>query len=208
MKKSTTKSKNLPTQQANSKAVNQGIQQVGALATKPIDGTLSTFKGAITKAKQLISDGMQQLTTLVAMPALQPVQLKEVFDYSKGIEDAIKEAAKLARARVLDAALRTGTPAGNGGNSRKLFYPDGTYTLAKATKTGTDPAKFEAALRARNAQVNKYMVQVISYKLASDFDGVKQAIDDGIFTADEATLFTYEPSYAVERSKEGREEES
>ncbi len=183
----------------------QGVQDVAQSVTEPIDGTIVKFDKALPKAKTLIADGLQQLTAIVAMRDLQPIQLRDVFDYSAGLEDAIKEAKGFARTRILDLALRTGEATGSTGDSRKLTYPDGRYTLAKATKTGTDPKKFEAALRAKGIEVTKYMVTELKYKMPSDYDALKQAIDDKVLTADEAATMGHEPSYAVERSKEGKE---
>lgn len=184
----------------------QSVVDTASAITKKVDGNLLTFEAALTKGKQLIADGLQQLTATVAMRNLTPIQVRDVFDFSAGVEDAIKEARQLARARILDIAIKTGTPSGTSGESRVLTFPDGKTLLAKATKTGTDPKKFEAAIRARNIEVTKYMVPDVKYKLPNDFNGPQQAVDDGVFTQDEVDQMAYEIQYAVERSKEGKGE--
>ncbi len=180
------------------------IQDVAIAVTQRVDGNKLSFDSALPEARTQIADGLQKLTACVAMKGLEPIQVRELFDYSKGVEDAVKEASGFARARILDLALRLGEASGATGESRKLIYPDGRYTLAKAQKTGIDPKKFEAALRAKQIDVTRYMVAEVKYKLPSDYDGPKQAIDDGIFTADEVEQMAHEMSYAVERSKEGK----
>ena len=180
----------------------RGIHDTALSVTKAVDGNQLAYSTALPMAKQLIADGLQQLTGLVAMRNLQPVELREIFDYSKGVEDAVKEASGFARARVLELALRVGEATGTNGDSRKLVYPDGRFTLAKIQRSGTDPKKFEAALRAKGVNVEKYMVAEIKYKLPSDFDGPARAVDEGVFSADEVKTFDHEPTYAVERSKE------
>ncbi len=181
-------------------------KEVGSHITKKVDGNLLKFSDALPQAKTTLADGLQQLTATLAMRDLTPSQVRDVFDYSSQLKDAVESAREFARARILDIALTSGEPTGPTGASRRIVYGDGTYTLAKATKTGTDPKKFEAALRAKSIEVVKYMVPDIKYKMPSDYDAIKQAIDDGVFTADEVKTMAYEPSYAVERSKEGKGE--
>jgi hypothetical protein len=183
----------------------KGIRATGSAITKPVSGNELTFDKSLPTAKVLIADGLQQLTACVAMKGLTVTQVREVFDYTKGVEDAVKEAAGFARVRVLDLILREGESTGTSGESKKITYPDGRTQTAKCQKTGTDPKKFEAALRAKSVEVVKYMVPDIKYKMPSDYDAAKQAVDDGVFSEDEMKLLAYEPSYAVERSKESKE---
>lgn len=184
----------------------KGIVEVGSHITAPVNGKDLTYDKALPAAKTQIANGMQMLTACVAMQNLTKEQVRDTFDYVKGVEDALEDTAKLARARVLSNALKYGKPTGTTGDSRRIEYEDGTYQLAKATKTGIDPKKWEAQLRAKNAPVQKYMAQVITYKMPTDFDAVKQAIDDEVMTQEEADACKYDPSYAVERSKEGKAE--
>ncbi len=215
MKKTTTKSKPLASNKSNESNQSnkstfipstKAIKEVAQAITKKVSGNDLVFNDALPLAKVKIADGLQQLTACVAMKNLEPIQVREIFDYSKSVEDAVKEAAGFARARVLELALRTGEATGGTGESRKLTYPDGRVTLVKAQKVGVDPKKFEAALRAKSVEVTKYMVPDIKYKMPSDYDAAKQAVDDRIFTEDEVKTFSYDQSYAVERSKEGKVE--
>lgn len=182
------------------------IKEVASSITKKVDGTLLKYDDTIIQGKQKIADGMQLLTAVIAMRDLTPIQLRDVYDYTKSVTDATDEASKLIRGRVLDYALKHGEHTGTNNASLKIDYGDGKYQLIKAKNTGTDPKKFEANLRAKGKEVSKYMAQVISYKMSSDFDGPQKAIDDGIFTTDEVKAMAHEPSYAVERSKEGKTE--
>jgi len=181
----------------------ESIVETGLAVTQRVNGNLMKFDKALPLAKSMLADGLQQLTATLAMRDLEPLQVREVFDYSAGLADAVDEAKKLARARVLSLILESGEATGSG-ESKKFVYPDGRTQLAKATKVGIDPKKFEAALRAKGIEVVKYMVPDIKYKLPSDYDAPKQAIDDGLFTADEIKTLNYEPAFAVERSKEGK----
>ncbi len=184
----------------------RGIHDTALSVTKPINGLAINFDDALAKSKILLADGLQQLTATIAMRDLKPVQIREMFDYAAGLNDAIDEAKKFARARVLDFIIQNGEPVKEGAGSKRIVYPDGRTQLAKLQKSGVDPKKFEAALRAKAVDVSKYMVPNVTYKLPEDFDGPKQAIDDRIFSEDEVTALNYEPSFALERSKEGKKE--
>lgn len=184
----------------------QGIADTALAVTKKVDGNALTFEAALDGGKQLVADGLQLITATVAMRDLTDVQVRDIFDYTAGLKDAVDETKELTRARILDLALRAGEPTGTGNSSRKLTFPDGKTLFCKVQKTGTDPTKFEASLRAKGKDVAKYMAQVVSYKMSSDYDSAQKAIDDGVFTADEVAQMAYKVSYAVERSKEGKGE--
>lgn len=185
-----TKNKNIKNEVANPAAL---------APLPPLDANNLTYPQAVSIAKEYIRTGLQAYTAAVALKDLQPEQVVSLHDYGATLVDAVEEAKKIARARVLDIALRLGQPVGDKGLSRELRL-GGVVQRITIQKSGVDPKKFEAALRAKQATLTKYMEQVVTYKHSAT--GVQAALDDGIFTADELKAMEYEPTYRVERSKE------
>lgn len=169
----------------------------------PVVASKLTHEVALPKARQLMGEGMQMLTAAIALPGLTPIQRCANHDYVAFLQDALEEAKTLARGFVLDIALKEGKHVGANGQSRALALPGGLVQRVTLSRSGLDPKKFEAALRAKKADVTKYMAQEIVYKL-SETSRVK-AIDDKLFTEDELKALEYPPSYRVDRTKEAKE---
>lgn len=190
-------------QQEQAKKMSNIRKDVALAVKSKVDGLSLTFDKALSTAKEAMALGFQNLTAAIAMKDLTPMETVQVHDYSKSLADAIDEAGKLARSRVLELTLRTGQPVGEAGLSRELKV-GGLVQRVTIQKSGPDPKKLEAVLRAKNAPLTKYMEQVVSYKLSDT--GVKAAVDDGVLSLDELKAIEYEPSYRVERSKEAKDE--
>jgi hypothetical protein len=177
-----------------------------ALATKPMNALATTYSEAIVQAKAKFAEGFQALTCAVAMKDLTPPQLSEVHDYTAATLDAITEAKTLIRGRVLAYALTNGAPVGDSGLSREVVLPGGLVQRVTISKSGTDPKKFEAALRAKGAPMDRFMDQVVSWKMKEGQGSQDLALAEGIFTKDELDALAYEPSYRVDRTKEKKGE--
>jgi hypothetical protein len=176
----------------------------GALALKPVVALDITYDEAMQNAKEYSAVGLQYLTAAVAMKDLTPTQLSKVHEAAAATFDAVEEAKKLARGRVLEAVLDKGTPVGSKGLSRELNLGLGLVQRVTIQKSGLDPKKFEAALRAKNVTVGRYMDTVTSFKLKEGTGSADMALSDGVFTADELKALEYEPSYRVDRPKEAK----
>lgn len=172
------------------------------LATKPMNALATTFKDAMAQATQHIALGLQGLTAAAAMMNLEPAELSKVHDTAAATMDAIEETKKLVRGRVLDVALAKGAPVGDSGLSRELDLGNGMVQRVTIQKSGTDPQKFEASLRAKNVVLAKYMNQVITFKMKDGTGSQDLALADNILTHDELQTLAYEPSYRVDRAKE------
>lgn len=181
--------------------IGMGNPETG-LAKAPMNALAMTYDQALNQYTEHIGKAMQALTCAIAMKDLTPPQLGRVFALSKSTEDAAKEAAKLARARSLDVILKQGLPVGEKGLSRELDLGSNTYIRATIQKSGTDPEKFEGALRAKGATVTKYMDTITKYKLKDGTTSQDLAQADGVFTLDEIRAMDYEPDYRVDRPKE------
>lgn len=168
----------------------------------PMNGLATTYKEAMVTAKNHFEQGFQALTAAVALRDLTPPELASVHDYAKSLDDALSETTKLARARVLAIALEKGVPVGEKGLSRELDLGNGMVQRITIQKSGTDPRKFEAALRAKQANPAKYMDTVIQFKLKDGTSSEDMAMADGLFTPDEVKAMEHEASYRVDRTKE------
>lgn len=187
--------------QAIHQTIGKGNPGTG-LAAAPMNALAMTYDEAITQYQGHIGKAMQALTCAIALKDLTPPQLGQVFGFTKATEDAVKEAAKLARARSLDMLLTKGVPVGEKGLSREVDLGGGKYIRATIQKSGTDPEKFEAGLRAKDVSVIKYMESVTKYKLKEGTASQDMALADGVFSADELKAMDYEPDYRVDRPKE------
>lgn len=187
--------------------------QVGAgnpetgLAERPYVAALATYDSAMKEAKQLFGQAMQRLTAAVGMPNLNSVQLAQVHNYASICLDALEDTKKNARARVLSHCLEHGVPVGASGQSRELDLGEGFVQRVTVQKSGTDPKKFEAMLRARNVSVARYMDTALTYKLKQGTASEDLAVEEGLVTMDELKALQYEPSYRVDRIKERKQEE-
>lgn len=183
--------------------INQDVAKASSLvAANPMNALATTYPEAMKQAKEHIGFGMQALTAAVAMKDLSDQQLAQTHAYIKSTGDAVDEAGKFARARVLDAALKRGNAIGATGGSRELDLGDGMVQRVTLQKTGIDPKKFEAALRAKNAPVGEYMATVVTYVMLEGNQSADRALSAGIFTAGELEALKYEPTYRVERMAE------
>lgn len=171
---------------------------------EPMNALATTYKEAMVAAKNHFELGFQAITAAVAMKDLGSHELATIHDYAKSLDDALSETTKLARARVLAVALEKGSPVGEKGLSRELDLGDGRVQRITIQKSGTDPKKFEAAVRAKQAPVSKYMAVVETWKMLDGTASQDRALADGLFTADELKALDYEESYRVERTKEAK----
>lgn len=178
---------------------NEVAQASALVKAQPLNALATTFKEAIYNAKNYIGVGLQNLTAAVAMKDLSPADLASTHTYIKSTVDAVEEAGKFARARVLEVVLRSGEAVGDSGKSRALDLGNGFEQRVTIQKSGIDPKKFEAALRAKQAVVSKYMAQVITFVMLEGAQSADRALQDGVFTQGELDALNYEPSYRVDR---------
>lgn len=185
------------------RTVGMGNPETG-LAKAPVNALNLTYDEAVTKAKEYTATGLQYLTAAVAMKDLTPVQLSKIHEQAAATFDAVEEAKKLVRGRVLEVVLASGAPVGSKGLSRELALGGGMVQRVTIQKSGLDPKKFEAGLRAKNVAVGRYMDTVTSFKLKEGTGSSDIALADGVFTMDELKALEYEPSYRVDRPKEAK----
>lgn len=185
----------------------RNVGQASALVTKspPVSGLALKYEDTMASAKDHIGKGLQMLTAAVAMRDLTPPQMASVMEYASDTLDAVEEAKKLVRGRVLAVALSEGEVTTEKG-SRRLDLGNGKYVPITPQKTGTDPGKFEQGLREKKVPVQKYMEATVSYKLKADTQSQDMAIGDGVFTADEVKAMDYELKWRVDRVKEAKGE--
>lgn len=185
------------------KNIRRDVAQASSLVVKePLNALSMTFDVAVVRAKEYIGAGLQALTAAVAMKDLTPPDLSSLHTYIKSTGDAIEEAGKFARARVLDVVLAQGAAIGESGKSRELDLGNGMVQRITIQKTGVDPKKFEAALRAKGATVTKYMATEVSYSMLEGNQSQDRALQDGLFTQGELDAMNYPPSYRVDRMTE------
>lgn len=191
---------------AKAKGIRDAARESSIVVNKPMNALAVTYDDAMALAKEHIGAGLQALTAAAAMRDLSKPQLADVFTYAGAMEDALGEARKLVRGRVLDKGLREGTVVTDKG-SRRLDLGDGRYVPITVQKSGTDSKALEAGLVAKGIDRSKYMAATLVYSLKPNNETQTALIVDKVYTADELKTFDIEPTYRVDKVKEGKVDE-
>lgn len=129
---------------------------------------------------------------------LAPLELAAVQGKLKGWSDAIEALCKSARDRMLALIKEKGQKETDAGTLR--YREGGMVFEARPLKTGLDPKKVEALLRAKGVtHIEQYMTPTISYTMN---DATRSLIlRDGKMTEAELDTCRYGESYAVQTPK-------
>ena len=128
---------------------------------------------------------------------LVPERAVRAFSQLKQIEDAVDKVAKVARTQVLELVRKSGQVFTDAGSIRAQF---GEFVVeARPTRTGYDPKRVEALLRAKELDLQRYMDAEVVYKLNTG--KLADAVAKKKISADELETCRYEPSYALQKPK-------
>jgi uncharacterized protein (UPF0335 family) len=131
-----------------------------------------------------------------------PEKLAQGWVIIKQIEDAVENTVKVAKKQVETFVLKHGTRVTDAGTMRTEV--GGIQLEVRPTRTGFDPKKVEALMRAKELDLNRYMDAEVVYKLNAG--KLADAVSKGKLTAAELETCRYEPSYAVQKPKPVGEE--
>ena len=144
----------------------------------------------------LMRDVAQQLA------ALPPERYGEAMEFLSFLEKATEGLKTTFGERVKDAALANGTLKTEKGT--KEWLTNGYSIRAVPTRTGIDPKKLEARLRAKGLDPAVAMDQTIAYKVSEPKLAV--AIAGGKLTREEADGCKYELNYKLSVEREDNRE--
>lgn len=145
---------------------------------------LPTINSAFTRLAEILS-----LETLP--PATLAATMKVLRDAKKGIDGGLEPIAK----KKIIALLKDLPPKVGTKGSREMVV-EGWRIPMKPYRTGTDPKKLEALIRAKGLEPGKFMSTKITYELSDD--DVKKAALAKVVSGDEIESCKYEESWTVE----------
>lgn len=147
----------------------------------------------IDESRRLVNHALQNLATTltgVVMPEALAPALTTIRETEKTLEGLGGVAKSLTIHILKDAGeLVEGTK----GTYRYVIGDD--VLSMRPTRTGTDPKKLEAWLRARNLEPSKYMDATVTYKTSEL--GTQQLLKEGQLTHDDLEELEYDESWAV-----------
>ena len=124
------------------------------------------------------------------------VESARIYDPVTEILSAVTDLKRVLRDRFLALLREEGTRTTDKGTLK--LVRDGWEFEARPQRTGLDPKRVEAALRARGADPGAYMLKEISYSI--DTEKLAAAIADNVLSKEELTSCKYEQDqqYAVQ----------
>ncbi len=181
---------------SRAKKIEKKSKEIQRVTTAPSVGLLvqtaeTSFNNAFTAFAAALS---HELTPKVLVPVFMSLKLAE---------DNLEDLKVNVRNRMLAFILQNGKVATETGTKR--VETDGWLLEARPQKTGVDAKKLEAALRARDLPVEKYMTATVTYSV--DEEGIGKLLGEGKLTKDELETCKHEVKFNVQRPKRVQEME-
>lgn len=153
---------------------------------------------AIKVAGATFTTSLQYLGAVLGDKNLKPDVASRIHDATSEYSTELEKFDRLARARVVDFVSKHGKRISDAG-SMELDLGNGMVQPMLVQKSGHDPKKVEAMLRAKNLSVDDYMDIEVKYKYSEGKAAVLVASKK--ITADELETCRYETTYRVTKSK-------
>lgn len=134
-----------------------------------------------------------------ALSNLAPEQVPAAFDMALQFKKLGEDVYDNLRDKLLAAVKETGEKVTDKGSMKAMA--GGFAIMAIPTKTGTDPKKFEALLRAKKLDPAIWMDSLITYKLNPT--KMLRAVVSGMLSQDDVDSCAYPPAYRVQVEREG-----
>lgn len=155
--------------------------------------SVPTAKGAAMAVEHGLAIFAQQLSA----PLIKPATLARTIDRLKTWADAIEDLQKVAKQKTLELLEKQGETVTEKGTKRAVV--DGLQFEARPHRTGVDPKKLEALLRAKKLDVAAYMDATISYKVNES--RLPVLISDNRLTQAELDSCNYDTTWVVQPPK-------
>lgn len=187
---------------AGTATAEQAVRATAKAITAPLNASTLTYDSALPVTRTRVADALQALSALAALPNLSAEQLSSLHDLTSlwftSDKAAVKTIVEVIKGRAV-AALRALQPDEVLDSGTRRYRFGGLQKELRVMRTGLDPKKVEAQLRARGAAVGTYMRAEVKYGVTSDTE--QRLLDDKVFTVEELKAMKYEESYALMPSK-------
>ena len=162
----------------------------------PVSIVKATPEQLASPVRAELTRGLQYLAAALSKP-MEPDVLIEMHETILDFEKSLESFEKPMRERILHLTLSEG----------KKVTDKGTYELrigpfvqrVQPSRTGTDPKKFEALLRAKGLNPGDHMTQEVVLKLGPG--QAESTLATGVLTQEELDSCKYDMSYTVKRAE-------
>lgn len=151
--------------------------------------------GSITQARKILNAALVEL----ALPfsgkmKLNPVAVDEAYRNLVEVKSAVEDTLEIAKAKLKAMIENKGEVTTEKGSMERQL---GGYMYSmRPTRTGTDPKKLEALLRAKEKDPALYMAATVTYKVDEQKLGV--ALAKKVLTEEELKNCAYDKSFALQ----------
>ena len=157
--------------------------------------TVPKFDLSLHQARGVISEFLKDLSSLVAKAS--PAELTETFIHLKAWEEALEDIGSVARGMLLKILETGGTVTTDKGS---MSMQIGEYRIqARPWRTGFDPKKVEALIRAKGKIPGDFLDQEIKYVVS--LVRLENAVTMKELTRDELETCKYPLSWALQAPK-------
>lgn len=189
----------MPQAKNHTKAAPSSLTKVA----KPKTANLATTEQHVEHSINSFTMSMQSLGAALGDKHLTPALASTIHDAVSDYDKALTDFDKLARQRVLDFVLTKGVKTTDAG-SMELDLGNGRVQPLLVQRSGTDPKKFEAMIRAKQLSVADNMDAEVKYKFNENKAAALIAL--GKMTIEELDTCAYEVSYRVNKTKGAKDE--
>lgn len=151
---------------------------------------------SLSRSNQILNAGLKAVAEFIS-GSLSNVELAATFDALKDAEKVVEDLQTNLKARLVEQVKQLGKQSTERGSLR--LEADGWEIEARVSRTGYDPRKVEALLRAKNLDVPSYMTTKITF--AVDEARLQAAALTNKLTQDELDTCRYESGYTLQRPK-------
>lgn len=172
---------------------------------KPVSGNKLVKKPeeTVQLAREEYTKSLQYLGALLGDSKLTPVVASMVHDTISDFDKELGKFDDLARMRVVDFVTKQGHKISDAG-SMELDLGNGMVQPLLIQRSGRDPKKVEALLRAKNMSPDTHMDIEVKYKFSEGKAAIMVA--QGLITQAELDTCNYEVTYRVNKSKPAKDE--
>ena len=155
----------------------------------------------VDKSRSALVTLMSQVAQSLSSP-LPPLELSKVMTLLKDVEQLHKDLSSAAKKQAIALLEKEGKQTTEKG-SRELTV-DSVVLSMRPTRTGLDPKKVEARIRAKGLEPDGFMTATVSYSLKDDT--AVSLVAKKVVSQDELETLNYDKSWAVQPVKPAKEE--
>jgi len=157
--------------------------------------------GDLAQARKILNAAFAELALPFGGKGGKPSVMAEAYQQLLEVDKVVSDTIDIAKAKMKTLVENKGEVTTEKGSMERVI---GGYLYAmRPTRTGTDPKKLEAKLRAKDKDPALYMDSTITYKVNEQKLGV--ALAKKVLSEEELKECEYDKSYALQPPKKVEE---